>query len=232
MNVKRYLITGASRGIGRHIAIRLAGRECELILHGRDREALDETCRLAEKRGAAARPVLSDLALAEGVEALVAASGDGQLVGLIHCAGVALVKPVDRIDTDEWQRTLAVNVTAPFLLTQRLLPLIPAGGAIVHIMSIAARVGFPGWSGYAMSKFALEGFSQSLREELRPRGIRVINVYPSATDTELWNGIEGEWPRQKMLDPGRVAEAVAFALEQPPEVLVDTINVGNIAGTL
>ncbi len=62
-----------------------------------------------------------------------------------------------------------------------------------------------------MSKFALEGFSQSVREELRDRKIRVINVYPAATDTNIWNKVEGEWPREKMISPEEVAGAVAYA---------------------
>src|SRR5437867_7104829 len=71
----------------------------------------------------------------------------------------------------------------------------PPGSSVVNILSIAARSGFPNWSVYCMSKFALEGFSQSVREELRDRKIRVINVYPAATDTNIWDHIDGDWPR-------------------------------------
>lgn len=83
-----------------------------------------------------------------------------------------------------------------------------------------------------MSKFALEGFSQSVREELRPRGIRVINIYPAATATEIWNGVEGNWPREKMMSANDVAEAVRYALAQPPSLAVESIALGNTAGTL
>ena len=78
-----------------------------------------------------------------------------------------------------------------------------AGASIVNILSIAAKTGFANWSSYCMSKFALEGFSQSIREELRPRGIRVLNIYPAATDTEIWEPIEGNWPREKMMSSER-----------------------------
>src|SRR5438045_6962040 len=76
----------------------------------------------------------------------------------------------------------------------------PPGASIVNILSIAAKTGFPNWSAYCMSKFALEGFFQSTREELRERKIRVINIYPAATDTNIWNSVEGDWPRGKMID--------------------------------
>ena len=83
-----------------------------------------------------------------------------------------------------------------------------------------------------MSKFALEGLSQSIREELREHKIRVINIYPAATDTEIWNNVEGDWPRHKMISPEEVASAVVFALSRPPDVLVENITLGNLSGSL
>ena len=83
-----------------------------------------------------------------------------------------------------------------------------------------------------MSKFALEGLSQSIREELREHKIRVINIYPAATDTEIWNNVEGDWPRDKMISPEEVASAVVFALSQPLDVLVENITLGNLSGSL
>ena len=70
-----------------------------------------------------------------------------------------------------------------------------------------------------MSKFALEGFSQCVREELRDQKIRVINVYPAATDTDIWSQIEGKWPRQQMMTATQVADAVAYALARPTDTL-------------
>jgi NAD(P)-dependent dehydrogenase (short-subunit alcohol dehydrogenase family) len=106
------------------------------------------------------------------------------------------------------------------------------GSSIVNILSVAAKTGFPNWSAYCMSKFALEGFSQSVREELRDRKIRVLNVYPAATDTDIWNKVEGEWPRGKMMSPNEVAGAVAYALSRPREVSLENITLTNLAGDL
>jgi NADP-dependent 3-hydroxy acid dehydrogenase YdfG len=102
----------------------------------------------------------------------------------------------------------------------------------VNILSVAAKTGFANWSSYCMSKFALEGLSQSIREELREHKIRIINIYPAATDTEIWNNVEGDWPRHKMISPEEVASAVVFALSQPPDVLVENITLGNLSGSL
>ena len=83
-----------------------------------------------------------------------------------------------------------------------------------------------------MSKFALDGFMQAVREELRSRGIRVINIYPAATDTEIWNSVEGSWPREKMMSAEQIADAVSFALGQPATVAVESITVANVGGAL
>jgi len=230
--VERILLTGASRGIGRAVALRLAKAGRELLLHGRDHPSLEESARLVQQRGGQARVYVADLANAAEVEALAAAAGGEPLAALVHNAGLAVVKPALELTLEEWQRSLAVNVTAPFLLSRRLAPAMPPGGVIVHVLSVAARQGFPGWAAYCTAKFALEGFSQCLREELRPVGVRVVNVYPSATATELWDGVAGSWPRERMLAPEEVAEAVAFALERPGEVLVPEIFIGHVAGTL
>jgi NADP-dependent 3-hydroxy acid dehydrogenase YdfG len=108
----------------------------------------------------------------------------------------------------------------------------PPGSSIVNILSVAAKTGFPNWSAYCMSKFALEGFSQCVREELREGKIRVINVYPAATDTNIWTQIEGKWPRHKMISPEDVASAVAYALSRPAEVTLENISISSLAGNL
>ena len=230
--MKRYLITGASRGIGRAIAEKLAGPDNELFLHGRNREALARTCALVKARLGNATALAYDLRRAARVEKMIDAIGDEPLDGLINNAGVALVKPFEKVTLAEWDTLFAVNVTAPFLLAQALVPKMLTGASIVNILSIAAKTGFPGWSCYCMTKFALEGFSQSLREEVRGRGIRVLNIYPAATNTEIWNAVEGEWPREKMLLPEEIAGAIAFALSRPGEVAVENLEIKNVAGRL
>ena len=230
--MKRYLITGASRGIGRAIAEKLAAPDCLLLLHGRNREALAKTCRLVEKKSGKAVALSYDLRRAARVEKMIDAVGPEPLDALINNAGVALVKPFEEITLAEWDTLFAVNVTAPFLLTQRLVPNMKAGASIVNILSVAAKNGFPGWSCYCMTKFALEGFSQCVREEVRGRGIRVLNIYPAATNTEIWNAVEGKWPREKMLLPEEIGVAVAYALSRPPGVVVENIDLLNLTGRL
>ena len=230
--MERMVITGASRGIGRAIAERLAAPGRELVLHGRTTAALVETATAVRSRGAAAKVITGDLGAVAGVRALAAVAGEAPVRALIHCAGVAVVRSVENVSQADWERSLFVNVTAPFLLVQRLLPQLGEGSTIVAILSIAARRGFPGWSAYCAAKAALAGLTASLREELRGRGIRVVDVYPAATDTALWDQVAGSWPRERMIAPAEVAEAVAFALERPPSVLVDSLAIGHLSGAL
>jgi NAD(P)-dependent dehydrogenase (short-subunit alcohol dehydrogenase family) len=230
--MKRYLITGASRGIGRAIAEKLAGPDVELLLHGRDTVALAEACKAVKHHGTRVVRLIHDLAVPSGVSDLVDQVGKKPIDLLVNNAGIAIVKPFCEITAIEWEQTLGVNITAPFLLIQHFAPEMPPGSSIVNILSIAAKTGFANWSAYCMSKFALRGFAQCVREELRDRKIRMINVYPTATDTNIWTHIEGEWPRHKMISPEDVASAVAYALSRPADVTLENISISSLAGNL
>ena len=229
---KRILITGASRGIGRAIAEKLAAPDVTLLLHGRDTVALAETCKAVEPKCATVVRLIHDLATEKGVSNLISQVGGHPLDVLINNAGIAVVKPFREVTPDEWNQTLGVNVTAPFLLMQRFVGQMPPGSSIVNILSIAAKTGFANWSAYCMSKFALEGFSQAIREELREHRIRVLNIYPAATNTEIWDDVTGDWPREKMISAEEVASAVAYALSRPEKVAVENVTLSNAAGNL
>jgi short-subunit dehydrogenase len=230
--MKRYLITGASRGIGRAIAERLAAPDVALLLHGRDTIALANVCNSAKTQCAKVVPLIYDLALVSGVSKLIAEVGSEPIDLLVNNAGIAIVKPFTEVTQIELEQTIGVNVVAPFLLTQHFAPRMSPGSSIVNILSIAAKTAFPNWSVYCMSKFALDGLSQAVREEVREHRIRVINIYPAATDTNIWSSAPGKWPRERMMLPQQVANAVAFSISQPPEVLVENITLGNSSGSL
>src|SRR6266850_4592062 len=230
--MKRILITGASRGIGRAIAEELAEPDVTLLLHGRDTVALADTCKAVQSRCAGVVKLIHDLATEKGVSNLISEVGGDPLNVLVNNAGIAVVKPFREITPDEWKQTLGVNVTAPFLLMQRFAGQMPPGSSVVNILSIAAKTGFANWSAYCMSKFALEGFSQSVRAELRDHRIRVLNIYPAATNTEIWDDVSGDWPREKMISAEEVASAVAYALSRPENVAVENVTLSSLTGSI
>ncbi|MBK7142351.1 MAG: SDR family NAD(P)-dependent oxidoreductase [bacterium] len=230
--MQRILITGASRGIGRAIAEQLAEPDTRLLLQGRDMAALENTAAVVTAKGAQTELLRFDLGRRDEVFELLKKLDSIPIDIFINNAGVGMVAPLEQVTQEDWDLTVAVNVTAPFLLCQRLVPQMKAGASIVNILSGAAKIGFPGWTSYCMSKFAMDGFAKALREELRPRGIRVINIYPGATDTDIWDQVPGDWPREKMMKAESVGMAVKAALEQPANILVEDITLGIISGRL
>lgn len=230
--MQRILITGASRGIGRAIAEQLAEPDTRLLLQGRDMAALENTAAVVTAKGAQTELLRFDLGRRDEVFELLKKLDSTPIDIFINNAGVGMVAPLEQVTQEDWDLTVAVNITAPFLLCQRLVPQMKAGASIVNILSGAAKIGFPGWTSYCMSKFAMDGFAKALREELRPRGIRVINIYPGATDTDIWDQVPGDWPREKMMKAESVGMAVKAALEQPADILVEDITLGIISGRL
>ena len=230
--MQNILVTGSSKGIGRAIAVALASDKTHLFIHGRDRDALAETEKLVKEKGSSCSQIIADISTTNGCEEIVKAVGEKSLSVLVNNAAIATVAPIAEHSLDDWNRTIAVNITAPFILTQKFLPQMKKGSSIVNILSSAAKNVYTDWSSYCMSKFALRGFSETLREELRPRGIRVIAVYPRAVDTPIWDSVPGDWPREKMMKAEEVAKAVAFAVSCPSNVLIEDITLGNLAGSL
>ena len=230
--MKNIVITGASRGIGRAIAVKLAEKDTHLFIHGRNTKDLAETAALVKETAGRVTQILADFSTTGGCDKLVLEAGDEPFDVLVNNAGMAVIKTVEQLTLDNWNKTIAVNVTAPFIITQKLMRQMKKGSSIVNILSTAARNVFTNWSSYCMSKHALRGFSDTLREELRPRGIRVIAVYPGSVDTAIWNTIPGEWPKEKMLKPEQVAAAVAFALSRPDDTLIEDISLGHTVGRL
>lgn len=230
--MKRYLITGASRGIGRATARKLAAADVTLLLHGRDRDALHAVCTETQAAGAKTRMLIHDLTSDTGVAGLIEDAGDEALDLLVNNAGIAIVRPFAEVTMEEWHRSMAANVTAPFRLIQRFAPGMKPGASIVNILSIAAKNAFPNWSVYCASKFALDGLTSAIREELRPTGVRMINIYPAATDTDIWNAVGGDWPREQMMSANDIADAVVFAITRPALVAAENITLSNTAGAL
>ena len=102
----------------------------------------------------------------------------------------------------------------------------------VVLISGAGRGGIPAWSAYSAAKFGVLGFAQAIREELRPRGIKVTSVIPRAIDTPLWDTIPGTWNRANMLRPEDVARSIVQAADEPLHVSIDEIMLGHMIGRL
>ena len=156
----------------------------------------------------------------------------GRVDVLINNAGVVYTGPVEETDTEQWDEMMAVNARGTFLMVKHSLPLMTGGSHIVNIGSNASKKGFPGWAAYCASKFAVLGFTNSLREELRDRGIKVSAVLPGPTKTDIWNSLGGEWDGTKMMSPEITAKTVLSVINQPLEANIDEIDIVPSTGNL
>lgn len=224
------LVTGASRGLGRAIAEALSERGFHLILTARSRHLLE---RLAA-RLPNSTTFACDIRDPEAVAQLAAQLRKRKRLDvLINNAGIAgPAQPIELLDYATWREVIDTNLHGTFLVTQAMLPLLGKGSVIVNNLSIAARVAFPGMAAYNTSKRGLLAFTETLREELRPRSIRVVALLPGATDTAIWKQFWPDAPRHRMMSPRSIAQAVAVAVTQPAEVNFDELVINPSGGAL
>lgn len=226
------LITGASQGIGLAIARALAEEGCNLVITSRKEDTL---AKARKKLGARVLTSICDVRDPVSVQNLMTAvkSRFHRLDILINNAGVAHPNlNVHDLPLDSWREVIDTNLTGMFLVTRAALPLMNSGAVIVNNLSIAAQRVFPGSSAYNASKHGALGFTNTLREELREKGIRVIALLPGATDTAIWNTFWPDAPRKKMMRPETVAQAVVNALVLPTESTVEELVIMPSVGTL
>jgi NAD(P)-dependent dehydrogenase (short-subunit alcohol dehydrogenase family) len=184
--VATVLITGASRGIGRATALRLAAGGWEVVAGVRRAE--DGEALAAASGGVT--PVLLDVTDAEQVAALPDAL-PVRLDAVVNNAGVVMPGPVEAVSAEDLRRQLDVNVVGQVAVTQAVLPRLRASrGRVVFLSSLNGRVSTPMTGAYNASKFALEALADALRMELRPWGIRVVLIEPAAIDTDIWRGAQ------------------------------------------
>lgn len=214
------LVTGASRGIGRAIALALAPTH-DLVLTARSADALTSAARDAKALGAAVRTILCDVADPAAVAtALVGVECDV----LVNNAGVASMKPFLSLTPAEWHSMVDVNVNALFHVTRAVLPGMVARqrGHVITIGSIAGRNTFAGGTCYTGTKHFVMGFSESLMLEVRDAGVKVSVVMPGSVETELFpTGTDTSW----MCTPEDVGNVVRHMVDTPAHTLQFVVEV-------
>jgi NAD(P)-dependent dehydrogenase (short-subunit alcohol dehydrogenase family) len=229
------LITGANRGIGLAIARALAREGCNLIITGRDQRTLAKACAELEKLNVQVLAQSCDVRSLDSVDYLFALVRGlhKPLDILINNAGIGHPnRTVGELPYPTWMEVIDTNLNGLFLMTQAALAVMKRGSTIVNNLSIAAERVFPGSAAYNASKHGALGFTDTLREELRPKGIRVIALLPGATDTAIWETLWPKAPRRKMMSPATVARIVVDALLVPENTTVEKIVVRPSVGTL
>src|SRR5215211_12052 len=226
------LVTGASSGLGRATAIALAQAGADVALVARSAEELERAQEEVSKTGRRALTLPTDLAKEGGsawaVEQTVEALG--RIDVLVNAAGTDVPGTVEELDVEGWDRTLSVNLRAPFLLSKAAFPHMreAGGGTIVNVSSVAGKKGWANASAYCASKFGLTGFTQALADEGKEHGIRAIVLYTGAMATS-WGAFSpeerqqsepNEAPTTQILAPEQVAGFIAWFVASPPEFVL------------
>ena len=229
------VITGASRGIGLEIARALAARRCNLALAARSFHLLSEAARELGKNRIKVLQRPCDVRVESSVEEFFDAASNefGRVDFLINNAGIAHeLASIEKLNPLVWSDVIQTNLDGLFYCTHYALPLMKAGSTIVNNLSVAAQGQFPGHAAYNASKWGGLGFTNTLREELRERRIRVVALIPGPTNTDIWDQFWPDRPRDRMMTAASVAQAVVACLELPPEAVVEEIKLRPIGGTL
>jgi NADP-dependent 3-hydroxy acid dehydrogenase YdfG len=226
------LITGASRGIGAAIAVKLARKfdaELRLSLCGRDLEALSRVqARIEEISSAQVFSGMCDVLNEQSINEFVTAAQNalGPIDALVNNAGLGRFKPVHEMSPETFDLVMNTNLRGVFLMTKAVLPQMKLRGSctIVTISSLAGRSGFENGAAYCASKFGVRGLMQSLFLEVRDFNIRVVTLFPGSVDTEFFDSLGGLKMNQPLM-ASDVADAVYAAITIPSHATISELDI-------
>lgn len=223
------IVTGASRGIGKEVAFKLAKQGAKLTILGSS-QAIHETKKELEEQGY--NDVLSftaDVSNENEVGKVVEATKKayGRIDILINNAGIGQFKKVEDVTVEEWKKTFEVNVQGVFLTSKAVLPVMKKanGGTIITVASDVSRYTIPdAGSLYTATKYAVQGFMGSLAQEVRKDGIRVGTINPGMVDTYFANSEQGVPEKEDWLKVEDVAEAIVYMAMAPKHMVIDELH--------
>jgi short-subunit dehydrogenase len=214
------IVTGASSGIGRAIAIAIAATNGEVLLVGRNSEQLEATAGVARRNARSVEVFRADLSIDDDIRDLAryAERSFNSFNTLVHCAGAYAMGQLEETSVHQLDVLYRVNIRAPYALTQALLPLLRSRqGQIAFINSSQGLRAGANTCAYASTKHALKAFADSLRQQVNADGVRVLSIYPGRTATNVmrtFHEIEGRpYQPQLLLQPEEVAQVVVQALQ-------------------
>ncbi|MCG1022566.1 SDR family oxidoreductase [Sutcliffiella horikoshii] len=223
------IVTGASRGIGKAIAYKLAEKGMKLALVGSSDDIHNVEAEMKEKGFDQVKGYQVDVSEEKSVDAMVSTviNGFGGVDVLVNNAGMGFFKLVEDTTVEEWRRVFDVNVQGVFLCSKAVLPHMKGkkAGTIITISSDVGRYTIANGSAYTATKYAVQGFSGSLAQEVREYGIRVGTVNPGMVDSYFNNSEQGVEDKKDWLKGEDIAEAVAYMASAPKHMLIDEIVV-------
>ena len=233
MDKKNILVTGASSGIGKYLAIELAKNNFNIILTSRAKHKLESTAEEVKQVGSTCHCISADLSDKDSIKELYDQTLKiGFVDTVVNNAGFGKFDKLQDVSADDWDAQISVNLRAPFLITKLFSePMIKnKRGMFVYINSVAGKKAYPFSSAYVSSKFGLRGFTRSIREEFRDYGIKVVSVHPGAVDTGFWDKLDVDFPRHEMMSSQNVAKTISHAITVPENIVLEEIDIQRTAG--
>ncbi len=217
------LVTGASRGIGKAIALALAGAGADVVAVSTTSEGAEAVRDEVRKAGRRAIAHACDVGRPAEVDGLVKAVLEvfGRVDVLVNNAGIVQRAPMTEMTDADFDRVLQVNLSGPFYLSRRLVPdMVKRGyGRVVNVSSISSRMGTPRLTSYCASKWGLNGLTQAMAEELKGTGVVVMGVLPGSVDTDMLKGSGFE----PAMTPEQVAEVVRYLCAEAPAPMTGSL---------
>jgi NAD(P)-dependent dehydrogenase (short-subunit alcohol dehydrogenase family) len=222
LNGKRVVVAGASGGIGSHLSKLLRQSGAEVFMTGRNAEKLEAAA--AHAGVPEDHCFVADIS----VEAEVALLGSrvAQIMGtpdiLVNAAGVGIIKPIENLTLEDFNRSLQTNLVGTFLLVKAFLPGMKEvkKGLIINIPGVLGKVPMAGAAAYSASKYGIVGMMQSIREELKRTEIRITNIFMGGVDSPFWDTIDLKVQKEKMIREEEAARSIWFLCQQPASGVV------------
>lgn len=223
--MKTAIVTGASRGIGKTIALKLAGLNFSLILVGRNEKDLLELKSVITKMGVPCLTLSVDLEKEEMPEFIVkeTLAHYGQIDVLVNNAGLAHAAQISETDIAIWDKLFRINARAPFFLCKSAIPFMKfsENPVIINISSVVGFKGYAGQAAYASSKHALAGFTKVLAKEVQRDGIKVHLISPGGVNTEMVSKMRPDINAEELIQPEEIAELVEFLVTRKGKGTID-----------
>ena len=227
------VITGASSGVGKSLAIQLSDAGYRVVLAARSEDKLNAIAEEIRSKGGDSLVVSTDVSRPEQINNLKDRALEyGDVSVVINNAGLGKFSKVEDVAIEDWDRQLDVNLRASFLVSQAFIPGMKQrlNGILVFMNSVAGKKGYPYSAAYVASKYGMRGLADSLREELREDNIKVISIHPGAVDTPFWDGTGVNFPREEMLSTHTLAQSIVHAIQSPGNFAVEELVVRRTAG--
>ena len=227
------VITGASSGVGKSLAIQLSDAGYRVVLAARSEDILNVIAEEIQSKGGDSLVVSTDVSQPEQINNLKDRALEyGDLSVVINNAGLGKFSKVEDVAIEDWDRQLDVNLRASFLVSQAFIPGMKQrlNGTLVFMNSVAGKQGYPYSAAYVASKYGMRGLADSLREELREDNIKVISIHPGAVDTPFWDETGVNFPREEMLNTHTLAQSIVHAIQSPGNFAVEELVVRRTAG--